>query len=128
MSVWITRMQTWIPYSAKFGRGKNFGEFGKTNVIHQYFIQPVSRFTKVANVRYCKFANIFLAKTLKWSIRPKFCPSKFCAIWYAILCSLQGVCHSKLESLSAGNDLKSKLFLNQACRPACTWFLKVALK
>ena len=44
---------------------ENFGEFGKTNVIRQYFTQPNSRFTKVANVSYCKFANIFLAKTLK---------------------------------------------------------------
>ena len=45
--------------------GEHFGEFGKTNVICQYFAQPNSRFTKVANVGYCKFANIFLTTTLR---------------------------------------------------------------
>ena len=46
-------------------RNSGGGEFGKTNVICQYFTQPNSRFTKVANVSYCKFANIFLTKVLK---------------------------------------------------------------
>ena len=45
--------------------GGNFDEFGKTNAICQYFTLPNSRFTKVADVSYCKFANIFLAKTYK---------------------------------------------------------------
>ena len=39
---------------AKFWQGRNFGKFGKTNVTHQYFTQSNSRFTKVANVSYCK--------------------------------------------------------------------------
>ena len=50
---------------------ENFGEFGKKNVILQYFTQPNSVFTKVANVSYCKFANIFLTKNLKRSIHHK---------------------------------------------------------
>ena len=45
--------------------GEHFGEFGKTNVIRQYFTQPTSRFTKVGNGSYCTFANIFLVKTHK---------------------------------------------------------------
>ena len=56
--------------------GENFGEFCKTNAIHQYFTQPNSRFTKVANVSYCKFANIFLDKTHKTIDSPKFYPTK----------------------------------------------------
>ena len=61
---------------------QNFGgeNFGETNVIRQYFTQPNSRLTKVANVSYCKFVNIFLTKTLKRSIRQSFTPPKFCAI------------------------------------------------
>ena len=51
----------------KFWRGKTLANLAKMNVIHQYFMQPNSRFTKVANVSYCKFTNIFLAKTLKRS-------------------------------------------------------------
>ena len=35
--------------------------FDELNVTHQYFTQPNSRFTKVANVSFCKFVNIFLA-------------------------------------------------------------------
>ena len=42
--------------------GENFGEFGETNAICQYFTQPNSRFTKVPNVSCCIFANIFLIK------------------------------------------------------------------
>ena len=67
---------------SKILAGENFGKFGKTNIILQYFTQPNSRFTKVANVSYCKFTNIFLAKTLKRLIRQSFTPSKFWAIWY----------------------------------------------
>ena len=50
--------------------GENFGEFGKTNVIHQYFTQPNSRFTKVANVSYRKFVNIL----------PKFWNDRFAKV------------------------------------------------
>ena len=57
-----------------FGR-ENFGEFGETNAIQQYFTQPNSRFTK-ANVSYCKFINILLAKTHKTIDLPKFYPAK----------------------------------------------------
>ena len=56
---------------------KNYGEFGEMNAIRQYFTQPNSRFTKVAKVSNCKFANIFLTKTLKRSIRQSFAPPKF---------------------------------------------------
>ena len=37
-------------YSAKF----YFSEFGITNFICQYYTQPNSRFTEVANVSYCR--------------------------------------------------------------------------
>ena len=63
-------------------RGGNFGKFGKTSAIRQYSTQPNSRLTKVANLSYCKFANIFLAKLIKRSIRQSFTPPKFCAIRY----------------------------------------------
>ena len=56
--------------------GENFGEFGKTNIIRQYFTLPNSRFIKVAKVSYCKFANIFLAITLETIGSPKFYPVK----------------------------------------------------
>ena len=45
-----------IAYSTKFQPG-NFGKFGETNIIHQYFDQQISIFTKAANVEhlcYCK--------------------------------------------------------------------------
>ena len=61
---------------------ENFGEFGKKNVILQYFTQPNSVFTKVANVSYCKFANTFLAKNLKRSIHQSFTTPEFCVIRY----------------------------------------------
>ena len=80
-SVLISLLPFPILYSANFG-GENFGKFGETNVICQYFTQPNSRFTKVANVSYCKFANIFLAKTLKQSIHQSFTPPTFCIIQY----------------------------------------------
>ena len=60
-----------------FGRQK-LGEFGEINVICQYFTQP---FTKVPNVSYCKFTNIFLTKTLKGH---QFTKPKFCAIHYIV--------------------------------------------
>ena len=45
---------------AKNSGRKNFSE---TNVIHQY---SISRFAKLAkHLSYCRFANVFLAKTLK---------------------------------------------------------------
>ena len=61
---------------------QNFGEgkLGVTIVIRQYFTQPNSRFTIGTNGSYCKFANVFLAKTLKRSIRQSFTPPTFCAI------------------------------------------------
>ena len=51
---------------------QNFGKFGETIVTHQYFTQPNSRFIIVTNGSYCKFANVFLAKTLKRLIRQSF--------------------------------------------------------
>ena len=60
--------------------GENFGKFGEMNAICQYFIQPNSRSTKVANVSNCKFANIFLAKTHKTIDLPKFTSPKICII------------------------------------------------
>ena len=71
-----------IPYSAKFWREENFGEFGETIITRQYFTQPNSRFTVVTNGSYCKFANVFLAKTLKRSIPQSFTPPTFCEIRY----------------------------------------------
>ena len=59
--------------------GENFGEFGELYIIRQYFIQPNSRFAKVANniISYCKFTNVFLAKTLQRSIRQSLTPPEF---------------------------------------------------
>ena len=59
--------------------GENFGEFGETTVICQYFTQPNSRFAKVAKVTYYKFANIFLANS-ETIDSPKFYPPKSCTI------------------------------------------------
>ena len=66
----------WLYRIAQNFGGENFGEFGETNIIHQYFTQLNSRFTKVANVSCCKSANIFLAKTDKMIDSPKFYPTK----------------------------------------------------
>ena len=60
---------------------ENFGKFGEMN--HSpIFYQPNSRFTKVADVSYCKFVNIFLAKILKQPIHQNFISPKFYVIWY----------------------------------------------
>ena len=37
--------------------GGNFGDFGETNTIHQYFTQPNYWFTKVADVNLPKFPS-----------------------------------------------------------------------
>ena len=68
----------------KYRIAQNFGreKLGEMNVIRQYFTQPNSRFIKVANVSYCKFAKFFLAKTLKQLIRQSSTLPKFCAIRY----------------------------------------------
>ena len=65
-----------ILYSTKFWRGKTLWRIWQ-NVTRQYFTQPNSRFTKVANISYCKFPNIFLAKTLKQLIRQSFTRQNF---------------------------------------------------
>ena len=57
---------------------QSFG-IGKMNVICQYVTNQI---TKVANGSYSKFANIFLAKTLKRLIHQGFIPPKVCAIVY----------------------------------------------
>ena len=54
-----------------------------TTAEREYFTQPNSRFTKRANVSYCKFANIFLTKTHKMIDSPKFYPTKI--LHYTIL-------------------------------------------
>ena len=64
-----------VAIAQNFGGG-NFGEFGETSVIRQYFTQPNSRFTKVANVSYCKFANIFPNQNYEIIDSPKFYPTK----------------------------------------------------
>ena len=80
----ITTCRNWIQVLYTVQRktlaGENFGEFGKMIVIRQYFTQSNSTFTIVTNGSYCKFANVFLAKTLKQLIRKSSIPSKFCAI------------------------------------------------
>ena len=40
---------------------ENFDEFGKMNVIHQYFAQPNSRFTEVAKGYSLNLPNVFLS-------------------------------------------------------------------
>ena len=64
--------------------GENFGEFGETNVIHQYFTHPNYRSNELAISKKIKFTNIFFAKTLKQSIRQSFPQPLFCAIRYTI--------------------------------------------
>ena len=76
-----------IPYSAKFGGGKSWRIW--RNECHLPIFHP-ARFTKVANVSYCKFANIFLAKTLKQLICQSFTPSEFCAIRYGVSVNYSG--------------------------------------
>ena len=61
--------------------GENFGE---TNVIRQYFTQPNYRSNELAIGKKIKFANIFLTKTLKRSIRQSFPLPPFCAIRYTV--------------------------------------------
>ena len=60
--------------------GENFGEFGETNVIRQYFTQPNYRSNELAIGKKIKFDNFFLAKTQKRSIRQSFPPPPFYAI------------------------------------------------
>ena len=56
--------------------GENFGRCGKRNAIRQYFTQPNSRFTTVANVSYCNFANTFPRQNPEMIDQPKFYPAK----------------------------------------------------
>ena len=71
----IWYLHTYILYSANFG-GENFGEFGEMNVICQYFTHPNSRFTKVANISYCKFHQHFPHQNSEMIDSPKFYPAK----------------------------------------------------
>ena len=74
-----TSIVKYVPTAQNSGRQ----EFGKKNVIGQHFTQPNSIFTKVANVSYCKFINIFLTKTLKQLIDlPKFYPTRILCYTY----------------------------------------------
>ena len=59
-SVWMYRI------------AKNFGELGEPNSIHQYFTQPNSRVTTVANVCYCKFAKNFPHQNSEMINSPNF--------------------------------------------------------
>ena len=62
------------------GRGKLWRIWRNNCHSPIFFTQPNSRFTIITNGSYCKFVNVFLAKTLKQSIRQSFTLSKFCAI------------------------------------------------
>ena len=73
-----------------FGRGK----LGKWNAIRQYLIQPNSRFTKVTNVSYCKFNNIFPHQNSELIEPPKFYAPKI--FRYTVWVTLPG--HNSLVS------------------------------
>ena len=82
-----------------FGRGK-LNKFGEMNVICQYFAQPNSRFTKVANVSYCKFANAFLTKTLKNCVCVRMC-----AFTCVCVCVCMCVCAMTIDYVYYGYRL-----------------------
>ena len=67
-----------VLYNTKFWQGKTLVNLAKqmpfANILAT---QPNSRFTKIANIGCCKFANIFLIKTPKRSIRQSFIPPNF---------------------------------------------------
>ena len=65
-----------VLYSVKFLQGETLANLAKRMPFANILPKPNSRFTKVANVSYCKFANIFLAKTHKMINSLKFCPTK----------------------------------------------------
>ena len=65
-------------YSRNFLAGENFGKKCHSPI----FSQPNSKFTSVAKCQMYKFANIFLAKTVKKSNRNSFTLPEFCAIQY----------------------------------------------
>ena len=52
--------------------GENFGEFGETHMIHQYFTQPNSSSNELAKGYLVKFTNVFLTETLKQLICQNF--------------------------------------------------------
>ena len=53
--------------------GENLGEFGKTNVLHQYFTQPNSRFIEVAMLTI-KIRQHFPCQNSETTNSPKFSP------------------------------------------------------
>ena len=72
-------LQSQIPYSAKFWHGNTLLNLANwmafTNI--KIFTQPNSRFTKVTNDSYCKFANIFPCQNSEKIDSPKFTSPKF---------------------------------------------------
>ena len=74
-------MGHWVNHIGKWMIRFILCQFGKMNIICQYFTQLNSRFTKEAKCCKCKFTNIFFAKTLKRLI-PKAIATllEFCTI------------------------------------------------
>ena len=73
-----------IPYSTKFWRGKTLANLAKRMPFANILPSQIPGSPIVASVSYCKFANIFLTKLIKRSIRQSFTPPKFCAILYVV--------------------------------------------
>ena len=64
-----------IPYSRKLWQGETLGTLAKwmsfPNILPAK-LQIHWKWFNVKGLRYCKFANVFLAKTLKWLIHQGF--------------------------------------------------------
>ena len=77
-----------ILYSAKLWRGKTLVNLAKRSSIANILPNqiPDSLIIIATNGSYCKFAKVFLVKTLKRSICQSFTPPAFCTIWYSTCC------------------------------------------
>ena len=72
---WVTLT---VLYSTKIWQGETLANLAKRTP----FANILPSFTKVANVSYCKFTNIFLAKTHKMIDSSSFTPPNFYTIRY----------------------------------------------
>ena len=94
--------------------GENFGGFGERNAIRQCFTQPNSRFTTVANVSYCKIANILPRQNPETIDPPKFYPAKI--LHYAVL-GIGKVSFCVLE----GNQVGGLTITDEYSASACSY-------
>ena len=79
----ICYANNYILYSAKLWQGKTLTNLAKQSSFANILPNLIPDWLYlVTNGSYCKFTNVFLAKTLKRSIRQSFTPPTFCAIRY----------------------------------------------